>query len=305
MKTIFLILACTSLIYGQNKIEVVGKVERIDNFPSKYISTRAIDVWLPKDYSSKLKYAVVYMHDGQMLFDSSSTWNKQSWNADETAQQLQDSKETPPFIIVAIHNISTERHANYFPQKPFEALPDSFQKELLNGERSPGQKLFAHVVDSDNYLKFIVKELKPFIDKTYSTKRDAQNTAICGASMGGLISLYAICEYPKVFGKAICMSTHWPGIWTLENNPIPNAFMQYLSTNLPTPKSHKIYFDYGDQTLDSLYPAVQEKVDAIMKDKGFDEKSWLTIYDKGADHSENAWAKRLPTALKFTFKTRN
>ncbi len=305
MKTIILMLACTSLIFAQNKAEVVGKIERIENFPSKYVSSRPIDIWLPKDYNPKLKYAVLYMHDGQMLFDSSATWNKQSWNADETAQQLQENKETRPFIIVAIHNISAERHANYFPQKPFQALPESFQKELLNAERSPGQKLFAHAVDSDNYLKFIVTELKPYIDKTYSTKKDAANTAICGASMGGLISLYALCEYPKIFGKALCMSTHWPGIWTLENNPIPDAFMQYLKANLPAPKSHTIYFDYGDQTLDSLYPTVQQKVDAIMKEKGFNEKNWLTIYDKGADHSENAWAKRLPTALKFAFKRAN
>ncbi|MFY7665203.1 alpha/beta hydrolase [Flavobacterium sp.] len=301
MKTVLIMLACSSIMLAQPKAEIIGKVERIENFPSKFISTRSVDVWLPLNYNPKEKYAVLYMHDGQMLFDASTTWNKQSWDADETAQQLQTDGEVQPFIIVGIHNISVERHANYFPEKPFNLLSESFQKELLEGERSPGQKLFAHEIDSDNYLKFIVTELKPYIDEKYSTRKSPEFTAIGGASMGGLISIYALCEYPKVFGKALCLSTHWPGIWSLENNPIPDAFIQYLKANLPRPKSHKIYFDYGDQTLDALYPKLQEKVDAAMTEKGYNAKNWMTVYDKGADHSEKAWAKRFATPLKFAF----
>jgi enterochelin esterase-like enzyme len=117
--------------------------------------------------------------------------------------------------------------------------------------------------------------------------------------MGGLISMYAICEYPKIFGGAACMSTHWPGIFSMENNPVPDTFISYLKTNLPDPKTHKIYFDYGDQTLDAMYPPLQQKVDEIMKTWGFTNKNWITRYYPGDDHSEKSWNRRLYVPLQF------
>jgi enterochelin esterase-like enzyme len=120
--------------------------------------------------------------------------------------------------------------------------------------------------------------------------------------MGGLISMYAICEYPKVFGGAACLSTHWPGIFSMERNPVPEAFVSYMKMNLPDPKSHKIYFDYGDQTLDAMYPPLQKKVDVVMQDKGFKEKNWITQYFPGKDHSEKSWNERLAIPLGFLLR---
>ena len=120
--------------------------------------------------------------------------------------------------------------------------------------------------------------------------------------MGGLISMYAICEYPDVFGGAGCLSTHWPGIFTAKNNPIPDAFMNYLRNHLPSPKKHKIYFDHGDKALDSLYPALQKRADEVMQQKGFTAKNWITKYFQGEDHSENAWRRRLEIPLLFLLK---
>ena len=111
--------------------------------------------------------------------------------------------------------------------------------------------------------------------------------------------MYAICEYPSVFGGAACLSTHWPGTFTLDNNPMPDAFLQYLEGNLPNHKNHKIYFDCGDQTLDALYPPIQQRVDELMKAKGFVPKNWKTAYFKGKDHSEAAWSERLDIPLLF------
>jgi hypothetical protein len=117
--------------------------------------------------------------------------------------------------------------------------------------------------------------------------------------MGGLISMYAICEYPAVFGGAACLSTHWPGIFQVENNPIPNAFYRYLKKNLPNPKNHKIYFDFGTATLDALYEPLQNEVDLIMKQKGFSTKNWITKKFEGENHSEIAWQKRLHIPFEF------
>lgn len=154
-------------------------------------------------------------------------------------------------------------------------------------------------MQSDNYLKFIVEELKPLIDQKYATKPEKEFTVIAGSSMGGLISMYAICEYPEIFSRAACISTHWPGTFTLENNPIPDAFVSYLSKNLPDPNSHKIYFDYGTATLDALYEPCQMKVDSVMKFKGYSSENWTTRKFEGENHTENAWKKRLDIPVTF------
>ena len=159
---------------------------------------------------------------------------------------------------------------------------------------------------SDNYLKFIVKELKPFIDTKYSVKTDKNNTFIAGSSMGGLISMYALLEYPDVFGGAACLSTHWPGVFSMENNPIPESFFAYLEKNLPKVINNKLYFDYGDKTLDALYPPLQEKVDVIMEKIKQQNKSkkiqWQTHFFPNANHSENAWKERLAIPLEFLLR---
>jgi enterochelin esterase-like enzyme len=162
--------------------------------------------------------------------------------------------------------------------------------------------LFAGTVHSDSYLKFLVEELKPFIDSAFSVKTDRANTFIAGSSMGGLISMYAICEYPNVFGGAACLSTHWTGIFTNKNNPIPDAFLDYLSRNLPSPKTHKLYFDHGTATLDTLYEPYQERADAIIRAGGYNDNNFMTKVFEGANHTEQSWAKRLDIPILFLLK---
>lgn len=145
----------------------------------------------------------------------------------------------------------------------------------------------------------MVEELKPYIEEQYSVYKSKAHTFVAGSSMGGLISMYAICEYPEIFGGAACLSTHWVGSFTLENNPVPDAFIQYLGEKLPNLKGHKIYFDCGDQTLDALYPEIQIKVDQMLLENGFKRDSWLTRYFPGENHSEIAWNKRLHIPLTF------
>ena len=278
-----------------------GRIDLYENFSSKFISDRNVEVWLPEGYNPKKKYAVLYMHDGQMLFDANTTWNHQSWDVDDVSTKLMQEGKVKDFIVVGVWNGGKTRHADYFPQKPFESLmqdqKDYVTKQLQN---TPNTEVFKP--NSDNYLKFLIKELKPFIDKKYSVYKDRNHTFVAGSSMGGLISMYAICEYPAVFGGAACLSTHWPGIFTMENNPIPDAFVSYLKANLPDPKTHKIYFDHGDQTLDAMYSPTQKKVDEVMKARGYNDKSWETLIFPGKDHSEKSWNERLNIPLQFLLK---
>lgn len=300
---IALVLILPNLLVGQNLPHTSsGKINRIIEFPSKYVNKRNVDVWLPDNYSTEKKYAVLYMHDGQMLFDSTTTWNKQEWKVDEVATELMNSNKTKDFIVVGIWNDGQNRHADYFPQKPYENLTKKEKKYVFAELKKSGRTVKSFRPQSDAYLKFIVQELKPFIDQNYSTNPTSENTCIAGSSMGGLISMYAICEYPMVFGSAACLSTHWPGTFALENNPIPGAFNAYLKKNLPETLSHKIYFDYGNKTLDALYPPLQKEVDSIIAHKGYSTNNWMTYFDDGADHSEKSWAARLAIPLQFMLR---
>lgn len=277
-----------------------GTIIRHVDFTSNYISARNVDVWLPDNYSPNQRYKVLYMHDGQMLFDANTTWNKQEWGVDETITRLIANDSILSTIVVGIWNSGRTRHSDYFPQKPFERLPVSTQDSLiLLGKRQNNVSLFAERVQSDNYLRFIVEELKPFIDKTYATLTEPEHTFIAGSSMGGLISMYAVCEYPEVFGGAACLSTHWIGSFQTEGNPIPAQFFAYLKENLPSPDTHKFYFDFGTETLDVHYESYQQQVDAIMQAKGYNSTNWITRKFEGKDHSENAWRERLHIPLTF------
>ncbi|MGV3696582.1 alpha/beta hydrolase [Flavobacterium sp.] len=296
------IVLFSGIINAQIAKVTTGKIQRYENFKSQFVDARNLDVWLPDDYSDNEKYAVLYMHDGQMLFDAAITWNKQAWEVDQTAGKLNADGKTKKFIVVGIWNNGMKRHLEYFPQKPYGKLTANEKDFVSNSLKSKGKISESFNPISDNYLKFIVTELKPFIDNNFSTLPDKDNTFIAGSSMGGLISLYAICEYPEVFGAAACLSTHWTGIFQLENNPVPPTFFEYMRTYLPDPRTHRIYFDYGDKTLDELYFSLQLTANDVMREKGFSSINWETHFFPGKDHSERAWAERLHIPLEFLMK---
>jgi enterochelin esterase-like enzyme len=286
------------LLLPQSPSVKLGSIIHYENFVSLYKPAHNIDVWLPEKYNEKEKYAVLYMHDGKSLFDTAITWNKQEWGVDETMTSLLQAYKIKNTIVVAIWNGDKKRHSEYFPQKPFETFATAVQDSMYSLKRNNGL-LFNDKVHSDNYLKFIVKEVKPFIDQHFSTLKDRENTFIAGSSMGGLISMYAMCEYPDVFGAAACLSTHWPGLIPAKNNPVPAAFLQYLNKNIPPAATHKFYFDYGSTSLDFFYKETQVSVDALFASKGYSNKNYMSKEFLGDGHAEIYWKKRLNIPLLF------
>ena len=295
----FIIIVFFMDVYSQQIKVSSGRIVSFKDFKSNYVAARNVDVWLPDGYTTKKKYAVLYMHDGQMLFDSANNWAHQEWRVDETMGRLLAEKKIKNCIVVGVWNSGTQRHPDYFPQKPFEALTSYQQDTIYNAQRPNGVKVFSGKIHSDSYLKFLVTELMPFIDSSFSVKSDRANTFIAGSSMGGLISMYAICEYPEVFGGAACLSTHWPGIFTNDNNPIPDAFLDYLSKHLPSPKTHKLYLDHGTTTLDTLYAPHQTKANAIIRAGGYTDKNFMTKVFEGDSHTERSWANRFYIPVSF------
>jgi len=273
-----------------------GQLISIDSFPSKFIKPRPVYIWLPENYSEKRTFSVLYMHDGQMLFDSTATWNKQEWKVDEWASSLMKEDKTEDFIVVATHNIPDIRWQDLFPQKAFENIEKTTRDSII--EKARGSN-FNTNFNGDDYLRFMVEELKPLIDKKYRTKPDKEHTFIMGSSMGGLMSMYAISEYPNIFGGAACLSTHWVGGMPTPNNPFPDAIFKYMEDNLPEAGSHKIYFDYGNKTLDEHYPQYAPRVDKILKDKGYSETDSRNLFFENTNHSEVSWNQRLDHPLIF------
>jgi enterochelin esterase-like enzyme len=277
-----------------------GTIVDLGVLQSKYADPRRVVVWLPSGYKAHgRKYAVLYMHDGQNLFDKGTAGYGMEWEVDEHLDQLIRDKKVRPTIVVGIWN-TPKRLQEYVPSKAFNGLPAAYRKKV--------RALYGGDPLSDGYLKFIVRELKPMIDKRFNVKTDRANTAIMGSSMGALISLYAIDEYPNVFGAAGMMSTHWPLVINPDNTPVSDedyevvssAFERYLAPALPSPATHRLYFDHGSETLDSVYARYQQRVDAVVAKRGYKQGvNWLTRSFPGQKHNEISWASRVDVPLQF------
>ena len=251
---------------------------------------RRVDVWLPPQYHENpdQRYSVLYMHDGQNLFYRKK-FILRTWKVAEHITTLSRQGTLTPAIVVGIWNTSN-RMGDYLPYKPFrsEAARAALEAYAEKYDVPLGVRV------SDVYLKLIVEHIKPKMDATYRTLVTPENTAMMGSSMGGLISLYALCEYPQVFGMAGCISTHWP--------ICGEAMPEYLEESLPPARLHKLYFDHGTLGFDKYYGPYQEKVDAIMRAKGYTEGvDWVTKVFPGDDHNEVAWSGRLQLPLTFMF----
>ncbi|MFD0861385.1 alpha/beta hydrolase [Sungkyunkwania multivorans] len=262
----------------------------LENFESNFVDPRNVEIFLPKGYdpTAKKQYKVLYMHDGQNVFNPETSYTKIDWGVDEAIDSLMALKKIEPTIVVASWNNGQKRFPEYMPKAPAFITASDEAKTSLK------QNFGVDSLLSDDYLKFLVKELKPYIERNYNVSKKVEDNSIMGSSMGGLISLYAICEYPNEFGAAGCVSTHWPVPM------IGGAYMNTLPESLPSPNNHRIYFDYGTKTLDSLYEPHQKKVDLLMRDAGYIEgENWVTKKFEGADHSEKSWRARVHIPLLF------
>ena len=224
------------------------------------------------------------MHDGQNLFDPQLAFTGVDWGMDQAIVRLSSAGAAREAIVAGIWN-TEKRVREYMPKKALDAPEASSLKERLEQQQG-GSAL------SDRYLEFLVRELKPFVDGQYRTLPDRDNTLVMGSSMGGLASLYALCEFPETFGRAGCLSTHWPigG----------EALIAYLRRALPAPGAHRLYFDYGTETVDADYEPYQLQADAVLRAAGYREGvDWLTLRFPAAEHSERAWRARVHIPLQF------
>ncbi|MBN8807882.1 MAG: alpha/beta hydrolase [Sphingomonas sp.] len=254
------------------------------------IAAPHIVVWLPPGYdASRRRYAVVYMHDGQNVFFPERSAFHKVWGADKAALRLIAAKRVAPFIIVAIDNPLGARYRQYFPQGIYDIAPADVRAVFDKSAGGP--------ITGDAYLRFLVRDLKPMIDRTYRTLPDAAHTAMVGSSMGGLITCYAFVRYPTVFGRAGCVSTHW--LLTMPTELPPHAdvlglWKRFFAAHLGKPAGRKLWMDHGTKTLDANYAPWQAAIDAELVRLGWREgRDFASRTYQGAAHEENAWAARM------------
>ncbi len=287
MKSFFILslLFFTTYLSGQ----VTFRIDTVNAIKSEFVDDRPLYILVPQ-YAIKKPLKVIYMHDGQMLFDSTSTWNQQEWCVDESMNVKVNKQGMEPYLIVGIPNNGVKRKSEYFPEKVFHALSDSLKTVLIKDEWQGDSR-------SDEYLKYLVFEVIPYIESHYLVSKRARDRYLCGASSGGNATLYAFCEYPEVFPNAICFSTHWPGSLKHMNPEIPELWLAYLNTKLPSSKRRSLYMDRGTEGLDSLYGPWQEMADLLIRQKGY-KKHFTSLVFTGHDHSERSWKERFRAWLK-------
>jgi predicted alpha/beta superfamily hydrolase len=254
---------------------------RLHEFHSRvFRNTRMLRVWLPPRYDAPenltRQYPVLYLNDGQNLFDRATAFGGTEWQVDETADRLIRQEVIPPLIVVGIDNTQADRIKEYLPYR-------SFQPPVL---RPQGKR----------YPDFLMNEVMPFVSERYRIAPGPENTGLGGSSLGALISLYTMIERPAAFGYLLMES--------------PSLFISHRRVLKYSRKVRqwpaKIFLGVGTREAGREDKDKQEvedvrELERILRRAGLDDRRLLVRVDEGATHNEAAWAKRFPEALSFLF----
>lgn len=256
---------------------ITGRLERFPDFRSKFVAARELLVWLPPGYAadSTRRYPVVYLHDGQNVFDGATSFIPgQEWQADEVADLGIRSGRLPACILVGI------------PNTPARMDEYTFARDARHG----GGR-------SADYMRFLLDEVKPFVDRTFRTRPDARHTAVVGSSLGGLVSLDLGLLHPGTFGAVGCVS---PAAWWADRDIVTR--LTASRTHLPV----RIWIDIGTAESTPTATGSEPWVDdaRAMRD-ALRARGWVEGADlhyeevEGAKHNEAAWAARIGRILQF------
>lgn len=259
---------------------LTGNIQHHTEFASQILNNkRDIWVYLPPGYrrATRQRYPVFYLHDGQNLFDAATAFGGTEWNVDETAQGLIKKRLIEPLIIVAIGGVGEDRIHEYTPTaariEP-KGESDAKSRGLLR-----------------DYGRFLVEELKPFIDRTYRTRPDKDSTGLGGSSLGGLASLILSFWFPEIFTRIAALS---PSIWW--DDCVIHCIVDEIAE---LPRTSKIWLDTG--THEEGWERAAHLRDQMV------ERGWRLDDDlnykevQGAEHVEWAWSTRFEAVLRFLF----
>jgi predicted alpha/beta superfamily hydrolase len=269
-----------------------GRFLEYERIAAAGLPDQRLSIWLPPGYDAgDQRYPVLYMHDGHNLFDlKNSNFNK-IWAADTAMREAMASGKVEPHIIIGIWAPGPDRYRQYLPRTAYEAASGSVRAQM--------DAMAKGAVVSDRYLAWIAGPLKAWVDASFRSRPGRDDTAIMGSSMGGLMSCYAFLERPEVFGRAGCVSTHWPLVdprqVTVNDAATRSTNDAWLGARLGQPDGRRVWMDHGTATLDAFYAPYQQAVDARFAAAGWQKgRDFESKVYEGAEHEENAWAARLP-----------
>lgn len=260
-------------------------------------------VWLPPEYGAARgkRFPVLYMHDGQNLFDKGLTAYNQEWQMDEAIPRMVRQGDLRSWIVVGVQSPKA-RYTALFPQRIFSLLSPDYKRRVEGLETSEPKGPLA----GDDYLKFIVGTVKARVDREFRTLKGPEDTAVMGSSMGGLMAFYAMAEYPAVFGQAAAVSMHLPlaGVerggdhskWAAEST---EAFRRYLAAPRMKPGKNRLYIDHGTATLDEAYAPYSKLFIPMLEAAGWKSPDFMFRTYAGAEHNETAWSQRVDIPLAF------
>jgi predicted alpha/beta superfamily hydrolase len=252
---------------------ITGDVRTHERFHSRHLAhDRTIVVYVPPGYdpTTTVRYPVLYLHDGQNVFDRATSFGEE-WRVDESAQELIASGEIAPVVIVGVYNTGEHRLDEYTP---------TLQRETGRGGHA------------DDYGRMLVEDLKPFIDRRYKTLPDAANTAMGGSSLGGLLTLHLGLRYPDVFSRLAVLS---PSVWW--DDRVLLREVAALPDRLPL----RIWLDAGTEEGERTLADARALRDALVA-KGWslgDDLAYLEA--EGGRHDERSWAARVDRVLRYLF----
>ncbi len=252
-----------------------GQFRKHDQFRSRFLrNQRDLIVYLPPGYNEQpwRRFPVLYLQDGQNLFDRATAFAGQDWNIQGSADYLIQSGAVEPLLIVGIYNTGKSRIYEYTPTK----VPK------LGGGRA------------DRYAKFLMQEVMPFVQQQYRALPDLSQTGIGGSSLGGLVSLYFGLKYPQTFGRIAALS---PSVWWHQR-----AIHRFAAAATPEPRP-RIWLDIGTREGPRIVHDVEQLRDILLK-KGWREGEDLHYARvEGAEHNEAAWSQRVGPFLQFLYPT--
>ncbi len=260
-------------------VPIAGGTLRIHELSSRiFRNTRLLRVWLPPGYDQVggTRYPVLYLNDGQNLFEAATAFAGVHWQVGETASRLIAEKKIPPLIIVGIDNTGKNRVREYLPYK----------------SRDPK----VPVVEGKHYPKFLKREVMPLVEGQYPVLTGARNTGLGGSSLGGLITLYTQLSMPNTFGRLLIES---PSLFVANRRILAESrkFEEWPLRLYLGMGTHEI----GDPVKDEKITNDARQLASILQQAQLGE-SWLKVrIEEGASHSEAAWAARFPEALEFLF----
>lgn len=254
---------------------------RLHEFRSRiFRNTRFLRVWLPPGYDDAenrdRRYPVLYLNDGQNLFEPATSFTGVEWQVDETADRLIREGAIAPMVVVGIDNAGKARLREYVPYR-------SLQPMMMR-------------VQGNRYPDFLLKEVAPFIARNYRVATGPENTGLGGSSLGALIAIYTAIVRPGIFGKLLIES---PSLWA--------ANRQIIRESRSTKQwPERIYLgtgtaETGNAEKDRSTVDDVREFDAILRRNGLDDHRLRLVIEDGGTHHESAWARRFPQALRFLF----